>query len=635
MIVLQAKDLTISFGGQKVFDEISLAINEKERIGLVGVNGSGKTTLLKCLTKELEPDKGDIYISSQTTFAYLEQLPDYDVEKTAWDIVMDSFEELLTMRQELRELELKMTSADEEELVKIMDKYAQVTETYEINNGYLCESMAEKILTGLGFTEEEYSRPIKSFSGGQKTRLNIARLLAIEPDILYLDEPTNHLDMSSVEWLEEHLQNYKGTIIVVSHDRMLLDKIATRILELSHNKLYSYPGNYSNYLKLKALNSAAWEKAYQKQQAYIQKTEAYIAKYKAGIKSKQAQGRQKQLERLEKIENVTQDLTIAPWDFNLRQESAEEVLKAEDIAKSYDGELLFSGVNVHLRKGDKVAIVGPNGCGKTTLLKIILGQVLSDRGHVSIGSRVIVGYFSQEFEDLNQERTVLDEIIYSFDITIERARTLLGRMLFTGDDVLKTISSLSGGEKARIAILKLLLTGANFLILDEPTNHLDIESRLIVEDMLVGYPGTILMVSHDRYFIDQIVNQLIVFENKTLKHFLGNYSEYHHKNIMENLDQPNEPEKKPSEQQLRRIEDKEKQRIERRLKRDLSEVEAKIEDLEEQKLTIETDLADPQYYADVEKVQELSKKLEGLNDELDKLYEEWEELMRKTSEARG
>lgn len=635
MIVLQAKDLTVSFGGQKIFDEISLAVNEKERIGLVGVNGSGKTTLLKCLTRELEPDKGEIYISSQTTFAYLEQLPDYDIEKTAWDIVMDSFEDLLAMRQTLRELELKMTKADEQELAKIMAKYAEVTEAYEINNGYNCESMARKILTGLGFTEEEYSRPIKSFSGGQKTRLNIARLLAMEPDILYLDEPTNYLDMSSVQWLEEHLQNYKGTIIVVSHDRMFLDKIATRILELSHKKLYSYPGNYSNYLQQKALNSAAWEKAYQKQQVYIQKMQAYIARYKAGIKAKQAQGRQKQLERLEKIENVASDLTIAPWDFNLQQESAQEVLKVEDIAKSYDDELLFSRINIHLRKGDKVAIVGPNGCGKTTLLKIILGQVLPDRGNVNIGSRVIMGYFSQEFEDLNQERTVLDEIVYNFDITIERARTLLGRMLFTGDDVLKTISSLSGGEKARIAILKLLLTGANFLILDEPTNHLDIESRLIVEDMLVDYPGTILMVSHDRYFIDQIVNKLIIFENKTVKHFLGNYSEYHHKNIIENLNQPNEVEKKPSEQQLRRIEDKEKQRLERRLKRELSEVEAKIEDLEQQILTIETDLADPQYYADVEKVQELSQQLEGLNDELDMLYEEWEELMSKTSEARG
>ncbi|NLB87927.1 MAG: ABC-F family ATP-binding cassette domain-containing protein [Syntrophomonadaceae bacterium] len=630
MIVLQAKDLTISFGGQKVFDEISLAINEKERIGLVGVNGSGKSTLLKCLTRELEPDKGDIYISSQTTYAYLEQLPDYDIEKTAWEVVMDSFEDLLAMRQTLRELESKMARADEQELDKIMAKYAEVTEAYELNNGYLCESMAQKILTGLGFSEEEYSRPIKTFSGGQKTRLNIARLLALEPDILYLDEPTNHLDMSSVEWLEEHLQNYKGTIIVVSHDRMFLDKTATRILELSNRKLYSYPGNYSNYLKQKALISAAWEKAYQKQQAYIKKTEAYIARYKAGIKSKQAQGRQKQLDRLERIENVAKDATIAPWEFKLQQDSGQDVLKAEDLAKSYNDELLFSKVNIHLRKGDKVAVVGPNGCGKTTLLKIILGQVLPDRGNVNIGSRIIMGYFSQEFENLNQERTVLDEIIYSFDITIEQARTLLGRMLFTGDDVLKTISSLSGGEKARIAILKLLLTGANFLILDDPTNHLDIESRLVVEDMLANYPGTILMVSHDRYFIDQIVNQLLVFEKKTIKHFLGNYSEYHHQKVMENLNQPKDVEKKkPSEQQLKRIEDKEKARIERRLKRDLSEVEDKIADLEQQIAIIETDLADPQYYADVEKVQELSQKLEALNNELDMLYEKWEELMSR------
>lgn len=631
MIVLQAKDLTVSFGGQKIFDEISLAINEKERIGLVGVNGSGKTTLLKCLTRELEPDKGEIYISSQTTYAYLEQLPEYDAEKTAWEVVMDSFEDLITMRQTLRELESKMAGAYEQELDRIIAKYAEITEAYELNNGYLCESLAKKILTGLGFTEEEYFRPIKTFSGGQKTRLNIARLLALEPDILYLDEPTNHLDMSSVEWLEEHLQNYKGTIIVVSHDRMFLDKTATRILELSNKKLYSYPGNYSNYLKQKALNSAAWEKAYQKQQAYIQKTEAYIARYKAGIKAKQAQGRQKQLDRLERIENVAKEAAIAPWEFKLQQESGQEVLQAEGLAKSYDNGLLFSGANVHLRKGDKAALVGPNGCGKTTLLKIIIGQVVPDNGSVNLGSRVITGYFSQEFENLNQERTVLDEIVYNFDITVEHARTLLGRMLFTGDDVLKTISSLSGGEKARVAILKLLLTGANFLILDEPTNHLDIESRLVVEDMLANYPGTILMVSHDRYFIDQIVDQLLVFENKRVKHFLGNYSEYHHQRVMENLNQPKEVEKKPTEQQLKRMEDKERLKIERRLKRDLSEVENRIADLEQQVADIETDLADPQYYADVEKVQELSQKLEILNEELDMLYEKWEELMSKAT----
>ena len=627
MIVLQAQELTMSFGNYKILDNISLAINEKERVGLVGVNGSGKTTLLKCLTRQIEPDKGDIYISSLISSAYLEQLPGYDDEKTAWHVVMDSFAKLLEMRQVLNELELQMATAAEDDLAKLMDKYGLITEEYERNNGYACETMARKILIGLGFREDEFTRPIKSFSGGQKTRLNLARLLTLEPDILFLDEPTNHLDIGAVEWLEDYLLAYPGTIIVVSHDRTFLDKVATRILEINQTKLYSYPGNYSNYLQLKAVNSLAWERAYQKQQEYIQKTEAYISRFKAGIKAKQAHGRQQQLDRLERIERREPEAVIASWDFKLKQESAVDVLKLENVAKSYTEEL-FSYINMHLRKGDKVAVVGPNGCGKTTLLKIILGKIIPDEGRVSVGSRVIMGYFSQEFEDLDETQSVLDEILYNFELTIEQARTLLGRMLFSGDEVLKKVGSLSGGEKARLVILKLLLTGANFLVLDEPTNHLDIESRLVVEDMLKDYPGTILMVSHDRYFIDQIATQILAFADGTVKQYLGNYSFYQSKKAIE-LDKIAPAEEQVSLQQLRRLQEKEKLREERRLQRGLAKVEEEIENREKQIREIEEVLADPEHYADAEKVMSLSKELEQLQDELAKLYEEWEELVSK------
>lgn len=626
MIILQAEDLSISYGGQKVLDKISLAINERERVGLVGVNGSGKTTLLKCLTKQIALDSGKIYISAQTTYEYLEQLPEFNQESTLWDVVMDSFAELLGMRNELRELERLISTANEEELTKLMEKYARVTEEYERNDGYLCENTATKILIGLGFKEDEFKRKINSLSGGERTRLNMARLLALEPDILFLDEPTNHLDMAAVEWLEEYLSTYKGTVVVVSHDRLFLDKIATRILEISHTKIYSYPGNYSNYLKLKAVNSLAWEKAYQKQLAYIRKTEAYIERFKAGIKAKQAHGRKQQLDRLERLEKIEPEKSIALWEFELKQTSSTDVLKVENVAKSYD-KLLFNKVNIHIRKGDKVAIVGPNGCGKTTLLKIILGQISPDEGNVHIGSRVISGYFSQEFADLDEQKTVLDEIIYNFDITIEKARTLLGRMLFTGDDILKNVKDLSGGEKARVAILKLLLTGANFLILDEPTNHLDIESRLVVEDILADYPGTILLVSHDRYFIDQVANQLLVFENNTIVNYLGNYSYYQAKKT-EELDKVESKAKiEPSTQQLLRIEQKEKEKMERRVKRNLVSLEDEINTKETEINIIENELANPEIYADVNKVQPLSQELDKLQIELLDLYEKWDELI--------
>lgn len=626
MIIIQAQDLTISFGGQKILDNISLAINEKERIGLVGVNGSGKTTLLKSLTKQIEPDAGEIYISSLTSVAFLEQLPNYDEGKTAWDVVMDSFAALINMRASLRDLELQMAKAGENDLAKLMDKYALLTEEYEANDGYACETNAKKILTGLGFTEDEYERPINTFSGGQKTRLNLARLLAIEPDILFLDEPTNHLDIASVEWLEEFLLAYRGTIIVVSHDRTFLDKIATRVVEINHTKLYSYPGNYSNYVKLKALNSAAWAKAYQKQQAHIQKTEEYIARYKAGIKSKQAHGRQQQLNRLERIENISSPVTMLAWDFKIKQESSLDVLKVEDLAKSYE-ENLFSGVNIHIRKGDKVAIVGPNGSGKTTLLKIIMGTVKPNAGDVTIGSRVITAYFAQEFDDLDGNKSALEELIYNFDISLEKARTLLGGMLFSGDEVLKKIAYLSGGEKARIAILKLLLTGANFLILDEPTNHLDIESRFIIEEMLENYPGTILMVSHDRYFVDQIATQILAIENGVVKHYLGNYSAYQINKKDLAMEQLETHESVVSEGQLHRLREKEKLREERRLQKGINKMEDEIEAAEKKIANLEDLLTDPEIYADVDKVIVLSQQLEELQELVADLYEEWEELV--------
>ncbi|HZJ84141.1 MAG TPA: ABC-F family ATP-binding cassette domain-containing protein [Syntrophomonadaceae bacterium] len=626
MIVLQAEDLSVTFGVQTVLDKVSLVVNEGERLGIVGANGSGKTTLLKCLTQQLEADSGKIYFSSLTSLAYLEQLPEYQDNSTIWDVVMDNFAPLLAMRNNLRQIEAEMAQASGGKLDRLMSQYAQITGEYEYSDGYSCENIAAKILTGLGFGESEFTRQIISLSGGEKTRLNMARLLTLEPDVLCLDEPTNYLDMEAVEWLEEYLAAYNGTVILVSHDRLFLDKVASRILEISSSKLYSYPGNYSNYLKLKRVNSLAWEKAYQKQQIYIKKTEAYIERFKAGIKAKQASGRKKQLERLEGLEKLAIEPKIAPWEFNLKQTSGLKVLKVENLSKSYDKKL-FHHININLQKGDKVALIGPNGCGKTTLLKIIAGLQLPDAGEVQLGNRVIVGYFSQEFEDLDGDNTILDEIIYNFDITIEKARDLLGRMLFTGDYVLKNIKNLSGGEKARLSILKLILTGANFLILDEPTNHLDIESRLVIEEILADYPGTIILVSHDRYFIDQIASQILAFENQSITSYLGNYSYYHSKRVIENDNSKTKAEiVDPSPQQVLRREQKEKERVERRLKRNLAELEEKISAREKEMGDINTELISPKNFSEPEKLQLLSEKLAELETEVSDLYEKWEEL---------
>lgn len=626
MVILNGEDISVSYGGQMVLDKVSLAVNEGERVGIVGVNGAGKTTLLKCLTKELIPDSGNIHLSTAITYQYLEQLANYQEESSIWELVLDSFANLLELRSRLRELELVISSAREEDLPKLMTSYALVTEEYEKNDGYLCESNAKKVLMGLGFKDSDFARKVKSLSGGERTRLNLARLLALKPELLFLDEPTNHLDLEAVEWLEDFLVNYKGTIILVSHDRLFLDQVVTRLVEVSHNKLYAYPGNYTNYLKLKAANSQAWAKAYQKQQVYINKTRQYIDKYRAGIKSKQAQGREKQLARLELIENIAAEKTIDIGDYKMQETSATDVLFVENLSKSYD-KLLFAGVNIHIRKGEKVAIIGPNGCGKTTLLKIIVGQVSADKGEIRIGNRVIIGYFSQEMADLEAEKIVLEEIIYNFDITIEKARTLLGSMLFSEDEVFKRVKNLSGGEKARLSILKLLLTGANFLILDEPTNHLDIDSRLVIEDILATYPGTILLVSHDRFFIDQIARQLLVFNNNSLTKFLGNYSDFYQQGLNEAKAEVTKEKLAPSNQQLLRQEQKEEERIERRLRREIALLEDEISLMETKMLKIEKDLANPNIYADVAKVQVLGQELDEIENVLQDLYEKWNELM--------
>lgn len=627
MIVLQAQKINKSFGEQEVLRDISLTIQEKERVGLVGLNGAGKSTLLKCLTGLLTVDSGEISVAATLSMGYLEQLVAYPDGTSIWDAMLGSFAGILDKRRLMHELEVDMAQGGSD-LERIMERYAQLSEEYERANGYACENTARRILIGLGFSREDFERDAQSLSGGQKTRLNLGRLLAISPDLLCLDEPTNHLDMNSVEWLEEFVKSYPGTVLVVSHDRRFLDKTATRIMDLRASHLASYSGNYSQYLRQRAEEDLAWQRAYDRQQEHIRQTEDYIRRFKAGIKSKQARGRQSQLERLERIAAPVMERNLNNRSMKINQDSGQDVLTVRNLSKSYGQLQLFQELDLQISKGDKIALIGANGCGKTTFLKIISGRLAPDNGELRLGSRVTIGYFGQEYEELEAGNTILEEVFNNFDLTLEEARTALGSMLFSGDDVCKKVSDLSGGEKGRLAILKLLLGGANFLLLDEPTNHLDIESRELVEKMLDDYEGTILLVSHDRYFIDQVVDRVITFEEGYLHSYFGNYSYYLEK-VQEQQKLKTTIKKEEKQQLLRpeqiaREEEKERQRIRRKIQKNLEEIETGIMAMESQKTELEKLLSDPDTYSNEDKAREYTAAYRQLEKSLETAYHDWE-----------
>lgn len=513
-----------AFGIHEIFKDVSFMVEQGEHVGLVGVNGSGKTTLLRCLLQPDYVDSGAIKFEPGISVGYVQQ-GFTDIHGTIWEFMYNSCEEVLQLRDKLQHLEQESAGLDGAALEAVLDEYARVTKRYENLDGYNYEMRIKRVLIGLGYTEEWWQQDAATLSGGQKTRLMLAAALVRNPDFLVLDEPTNHLDIVMTEWLEKYLQEFRGGLLVVSHDRAFLDNVAVRILEMEGGKLQSFKGNYTRYLEQKAIQTATLEAAYNAQQDYIARTEAYIRRFKAGIKSKMARGRQSQLDRLERI-----DAPVQNEEFELRlppaAECADRVLIMEDLTIGYGEKVLAKGINLTLRRGEKAALLGANGTGKTTLLKTILGETHPLKGRAKIGNRVQIGYFSQSYERLNPKQTLLDNFVIEYGFTEEHTRSMLGGMLFHGDDVFKEIGTLSGGQKARLVLLKLVLDGANCLVLDEPTNHLDIMARETVEAALTAFDGTVLVVSHDRYFVNEVATRIWEIEDQKVKDYKGNYDFY-------------------------------------------------------------------------------------------------------------
>jgi ATP-binding cassette subfamily F protein 3 len=522
---MQIKDLAKYFGLVRVFENVSAEIRPGDRIGFIGANGTGKTTFLRCLLGLEEATSGEISRPVGETFGYVEQQAIAGAG-TLYEVLLTAYDELLLLKDKMSSLEQQIAHAEGTELAELMKNYGAAAQAFDAGGGYEYEQQINRVITGLGFSDAELQRPIAAFSGGQKTRIALAKALVRQPDYLFLDEPTNHLDLAMVEWLENYLVAYRGSLLIISHDRYFLDRVTEKTWELEGGALAQYQGSYSTFLEKKAARRLAEERAFTKQQAYIAKTEEYIRHYQAGIKSKQARGRAKQLSRLERIELAGGQSQFDYFQFNPLGDSAERVLEFSAVAAGYDKNLLFEDLSLLIRKGEGVALIGPNGAGKTTLLKLITGELEPQRGQIKIGSRVKVGYFAQQHENLHPTWQVIEELMREYGFSEDQSRHYLGVFLFSGDAVFKQVGMLSGGEKARLAILKLMLTGANFLILDEPTNHLDIPAKEAVEDALNAFPGTFFTVSHDRYFLDKVAGRVVELADGKITDYPGNYSDY-------------------------------------------------------------------------------------------------------------
>lgn len=626
----------------QVLKNVSFHIEDHEKAAIVGINGAGKTTLLRIIVGEMTPDDGQVVLAKDKTLGYLAQNSTVDTSHTIYEELLSVKADLLRLEEKIRECENDMKHADGDALEDLMKQYTSLTHAFETGGGYLYRSELVGVLKGLGFTEDEFSKPVATLSGGQKTRVALGRLLLQNPDLIILDEPTNHLDMTSIAWLETYLLNYKGAVLIVSHDRYFLDRIAGKVIEIDQSKATTFMGNYSDYaVKKEQLRVAAWN-AYMNQQRDIKHQEEVIEKLKSFNREKsikRAESREKMLDKIEVIEKPSEVRTDMKLTLTPRILSGNDVLTVEHLSKSFDSHKLFTDVNFEIKRGEHVAIIGDNGSGKTTLLKILNGLVPADQGTFRLGSNVEIGYYDQEHHVLHSEKTLFEEISDDYPyLNNTQIRNVLAAFLFTGEDVFKRISDLSGGERGRVSLAKLVLPNANFLILDEPTNHLDIMSKEILEDALNGYEGTILYVSHDRYFINRTAHRILDLTEGQFISYVGNYDYYLEKhdtvmaaieaNAPQNADADSAVAAKAAESEVKldwKAQKEEQARL-RKKENDLKKCEEKIAELEARISEIDTEMSDPAIGTQVAKLQELSKEQAACQEQLEKLYEQWEEL---------
>ena len=637
LMILSCQSICKSFGEKVILQDASFHIEEREKAALIGNNGAGKTTLLRIIMQEISADSGNVVIAKDKKIGYLAQYQDIHGHHTIYEELLTTKQYILDMEEKIRTLEQEMKYVAGEKLESLMNSYTRLTHQFELENGYAYKSEIVGVLKGLGFEEEDYSKQIENLSGGQKTRVALGKLLISKPDILLLDEPTNHLDMESIAWLETYLLNYPGAVFIVSHDRYFLDKVVTKIVEIEAGQMRMYDGNYSAYALKKAMLRDAQYKAYLNQQREIKHQEAVITKLRSFNREKsikRAESRVKMLDKIQRIEKPVEIDNQMRISLEPRFISGNDVLTVEGLSKAFPGQILFTDISFEIKRGERVALIGNNGTGKTTILKILNGIVEADAGRFALGSKVQIGYYDQEHHVLHMEKTIFQEISDTYPtLTETEIRNMLAAFLFTGDDVFKLISSLSGGERGRVSLAKLMLSEANFLILDEPTNHLDIASKEILEEALNSYTGTVLYVSHDRYFINQTATRIMDLTNQAIVNYIGDYDYYlEKKDEMTQIYAPaqetaaQEIKEAVSETKLTWQQQKEEQALKRKRENELKKVEARIEALETRDKEIDETMVLPDVCTNVAECTKLSREKAAIAEELEGLYERWEEL---------
>ena len=637
MILISVQELQKSFGVHEVLRSVTFSLQKGEKMGLVGVNGCGKTTLMRMIAGEMQPDGGTIHRNKDLRVGYLAQLDDIPLTDTVWGALLKVFESIRVMERRMAEIEKLLESADSETALRLSSEYQRLTECYNAQQGYAYEGEILRVLNGLGLKPEMHQRQVSTLSGGERTRLSLAKLLLQKPDIILMDEPTNHLDLEVIEWLQDYLTDYKGSLLLISHDRYFLDHVCTTMGELLGGKMIKFTGNYTEYMKKRTADFETRMKAYELQQKEIQREQAIIERYRSFNREKSikaAESREKRLAKVERLEKPVEEQHVR-FSFDARRRSGEEALEVRELSKSFEGQPVFQNLSFKLRTGDRVALIGPNGVGKSTLFRILTHQINPDHGSVRFGTNIDIGYYDQHQQNLTPQNTILDEVWNAFPkLEQTRIRSALGLFLFTGDEVFEKIEKLSGGERGRVALTKLMLKQDNLLLLDEPTNHLDMDSREVLEDALRDFPGTILAISHDRYFINRFAEKVMVMEKDSVTEYLGNFDDY-----IEKRDRPRPPVSSLEDEPTRTAQTREKKKTRqqnallRELKAAVDKAEAAIEQNEREMARLEAELARPETYNDLEAMRRLTESYQAEQDKTESLYEALEAAETALSEA--